>query len=162
MGNLGCLGGSAVEHLPLALDMIPKSWDGVLHQGPREEPALPLPISLSISLCLSWINNLKKKKKWELLGHLCRSVGKVSALGSGQDARVLRSNPNLGSLMGKEPVSPSPFDLPPHFCSLSQINKYINSSYKWEIWRKWKDFERADYRIYQSIFHGITILLNAL
>ena len=46
--NLECLGGSVVEHLPLAQVMIPGSWDGV--------PILPLPMSLPLSVCLSQIN----------------------------------------------------------------------------------------------------------
>ena len=37
----GRLGGSVVEHLPLAQVMIPRSWDRVLHQAPHEEPASP-------------------------------------------------------------------------------------------------------------------------
>ena len=47
----GCLGGSAVEHLPLAQGVILESWDRVPHQAPCMEPA-----SLSacaLPLCLS-------------------------------------------------------------------------------------------------------------
>ena len=36
---LGHLGGSVVEHPPLAQVMIPGSWDQVLHQAPCREPA---------------------------------------------------------------------------------------------------------------------------
>ena len=48
----GHLGGSVVEHLPLAQVMIPGSWDGVSHQAPQREPA-SLPVSLPLSLCVS-------------------------------------------------------------------------------------------------------------
>ena len=44
----GCLGGSVVEHLPLAQGMILGSWDWIPHQGPRREPS-----SLSACFCLS-------------------------------------------------------------------------------------------------------------
>ena len=37
----GCLGGSAVEHLPLAQDGIPESQDQVPHGTPYREPASP-------------------------------------------------------------------------------------------------------------------------
>ena len=50
---LGRLGGSAVEHLPLAQGVTPGSWDQVLHQAPYEEPASPSACvfaSLSVSL----------------------------------------------------------------------------------------------------------------
>ena len=54
MGKEGCLGGSVVEHLPLAQVVIPRSWDGVLHQAPRREPAsLSACFSLHLCLCLS-------------------------------------------------------------------------------------------------------------
>ena len=46
------LGGSVVEHLPLAQVMIPGSWDRVPHQAPRREPASPSAY-VSASLCLS-------------------------------------------------------------------------------------------------------------
>ena len=46
----GHLGGSVVEHLPLAQVVIPGSWDPVLHQAPHWEPASP---SAYICLCLS-------------------------------------------------------------------------------------------------------------
>ena len=42
-----------VEHLPLAQVMIPESWDQLLHQAPRMEPASPsahVSASLSVSL----------------------------------------------------------------------------------------------------------------
>ena len=38
---LGHLGGSVVDHLPLAQVMIPGSWDWVPHQAPCREPASP-------------------------------------------------------------------------------------------------------------------------
>ena len=37
----GHLGGSVVEHLPLAQGVMPGSWDRVLHQAPSEKPATP-------------------------------------------------------------------------------------------------------------------------
>ena len=49
----GRLGGSVVEHLPLAQGMIPGSRDGVLHQVPHWEPASSsayVSISFSVSL----------------------------------------------------------------------------------------------------------------
>ena len=49
---LGHLGGSVVEHLPLAQVMIPGSSDRVLHQVPRREPASPS-ACVSASLCVS-------------------------------------------------------------------------------------------------------------
>ena len=51
---MGCLGGSLVEHLPLAQVMILGSWDPVLHWAPCGEPALPPAcVSASLSLCVS-------------------------------------------------------------------------------------------------------------
>ena len=51
---MGCLGGSVVEHLPLAQDMILESWDRVLHRAPCMEPGSPSAcISLPLSLCVS-------------------------------------------------------------------------------------------------------------
>ena len=50
----GVLGGSAVEGLPLAQDMIPGSWDGVPHGIPCMEPASPSACrGLSLSVCVS-------------------------------------------------------------------------------------------------------------
>ena len=49
---LGHLGGSVVEHLPLAQVMISGSWDGILHQALCKEPASPyayVSASLSVS-----------------------------------------------------------------------------------------------------------------
>ena len=47
----GCLGGSVVEHLPLAHVMILESWDGVPHWAPRREPVcVPASAPLSVSL----------------------------------------------------------------------------------------------------------------
>ena len=39
--GLGHLGGSVVEHLPLAQVTIRRSWDQFLHQAPHREPASP-------------------------------------------------------------------------------------------------------------------------
>ena len=56
----GRLGGSAVEHLPLAQSMILEFWDRVQPQAPCMEPASPiayvsasLSLSLSLSVCVS-------------------------------------------------------------------------------------------------------------
>ena len=46
-------GGSAVEHLPSALGVIPGSWDQVPIGFPAGSLLLPLPVSLPFSLCLS-------------------------------------------------------------------------------------------------------------
>ena len=49
----GHLGGSAVEHLPLAQGVILGSWDRVPSRDPRREPASPsacVSASLSVSL----------------------------------------------------------------------------------------------------------------
>ena len=52
--NLGHLGGSAIERLPLAQVVIPVFWDRVLHQAPHREPASPSAyVSASLSVCLS-------------------------------------------------------------------------------------------------------------
>ena len=48
----GHLGGSAVEHPPLAQVVILGSWDGVPHQAPPRTPASPSAY-VSASLCLS-------------------------------------------------------------------------------------------------------------
>ena len=49
----GLLGGSAIEHLPLAQVVIPGSWDQVLHQDPHGEPASPSAyVSASLSVLL--------------------------------------------------------------------------------------------------------------
>ena len=37
----GHLGGSVVEHLPLAQGVTLGSWDRVLHRAPRRDPASP-------------------------------------------------------------------------------------------------------------------------
>ena len=44
------LGGSVVEHLPLAQVMIPEPWDRVPHRAFWREPAFPSAMSLSLSL----------------------------------------------------------------------------------------------------------------
>ena len=46
----GHLGGSEVEHLPLAQGVIPGFWDRVPHRAPCGEPASPSPVSLPLSL----------------------------------------------------------------------------------------------------------------
>ena len=53
MENMGYLGGSAVERLPLAQVAISGSWDQVPHQAPHREPASPsawVSASYSVSL----------------------------------------------------------------------------------------------------------------
>ena len=45
--------GLVVERLPLAQGMIPQSRDQVPHWAPSMELLLPLPVSLSVSLCVS-------------------------------------------------------------------------------------------------------------
>ena len=52
---MGHLGGSLVEHLPLAQVMILGSWDQVLHQAPHREPASP-PTYVRASLYVSLMN----------------------------------------------------------------------------------------------------------
>ena len=49
---MGHLGGSVVEHLPLAQAVIPGSWDQVPHQAPAGILPLSLPMSLPLSLPL--------------------------------------------------------------------------------------------------------------
>ena len=56
---LGHPGGSVVEHLPLAQDVILDSWDRVPHRAPCMEPAFPsayVSSSLSVSLVNKLIN----------------------------------------------------------------------------------------------------------
>ena len=48
-------GGSVVEHLPLALVVIPESWDQVPLQVPQREPASPSAY-VSASLFVSLMN----------------------------------------------------------------------------------------------------------
>ena len=50
--DLGHLGGSVFEYLPLAQVMIPGFWDPVLHHAAHGEPASPSAY-VSASLCLS-------------------------------------------------------------------------------------------------------------
>ena len=53
-GSSGSLGGSEVEHLPLAQGVILESWDQFLHWAPCMEPAYPSAcVSVSVSLSLS-------------------------------------------------------------------------------------------------------------
>ena len=50
-----CLGGSAVEHLPLAQGVMPETRDQVPHRAScRELASLPLPVSLPV--CVSLMN----------------------------------------------------------------------------------------------------------
>ena len=49
------LGGSTVECLPLARNVILESWDQVLH-------LLPLSMTLPLCVCFSWINEQSLKK----------------------------------------------------------------------------------------------------
>ena len=51
----GRLGGSAVEHLPLAQGMILETQDQVPHRAPCVEPASPSAY-VSASLCVSLMN----------------------------------------------------------------------------------------------------------
>ena len=51
----GHLGGSVVEHLPLAQVMILESWDQVSQRDPRREPVSPSAY-VSASLCVSLMN----------------------------------------------------------------------------------------------------------
>ena len=48
----GCLGGSVVKHLPLALIVSLGSWEEVPHWAPTGSLLLPLTM-LCLSLCLS-------------------------------------------------------------------------------------------------------------
>ena len=60
----GHLGGSAVEHLPLAQGVIPGYRDQVLHQASCMKPASPSAcVSASLSLCVfhEKINKIFKK-----------------------------------------------------------------------------------------------------
>ena len=51
--GLGHLGGSAVERLPLAQDVILESWDRVPRWAPCIEPASPSAcVSASLSFCV--------------------------------------------------------------------------------------------------------------
>ena len=66
---LGRPGGSMVEHLPLAGDVIPESWDWVPHRAPCMEPASPsvcvsasLSLFLSLSLSMSIMNIFREPK----------------------------------------------------------------------------------------------------
>ena len=51
-GTEGRLGGSVVERLPLAQDVIAGSWDQVLHWASLREPASPSAY-VSASICLA-------------------------------------------------------------------------------------------------------------
>ena len=74
---LECLGGSVVEHLPLVQVMIPGSWDWVLRQAPHRELASPSAyVSVSLTVCLSWINKNFKSYAFKMVrdciyAHLC-------------------------------------------------------------------------------------------
>ena len=52
---MGSLGGSVVEHLPLAQGMILGFWNQVSLQAPYGEPA-SLSAHVSASLCVSFMN----------------------------------------------------------------------------------------------------------
>ena len=54
-GQTGWLSGLA---LPSAQGVVLETWDGVLRQAPYMEWSLllPLPVSVPLSVCLSWIN----------------------------------------------------------------------------------------------------------
>ena len=67
--RLECLGGSVVEHLPLAQGMILGAWDQVPHQAPRGEP-----VSLSAFLSVSLMNKKKKKKKKDSDNHTGKTM----------------------------------------------------------------------------------------
>ena len=49
----GHLGGSVIEHLPLAQVVISESWDLVSHLAPHREPAFS---SICLSLSVSFMN----------------------------------------------------------------------------------------------------------
>ena len=53
---LGRLGGSAVERLPLAQDVIVESWDQVPHPAPCMGPASLSAYVLPLSVCVSLMN----------------------------------------------------------------------------------------------------------
>ena len=55
MNKKGHLGGSVVEHLPLAQVVIRGSWDQVPHPAPHGEPASPSAY-VSASLCMFLMN----------------------------------------------------------------------------------------------------------
>ena len=57
-------------------------------------------------------------------GHLGGLVGEVSAFNSGHDLWVLGSNPELVTMLLREPASPSPSAPPHHWHAFSQINRY--------------------------------------
>ena len=63
---MGCLGGSAVECLPLAQDVTPGTRYGVPHRAPQREPALPSTCA-SASLSVSLMNKLVKSFKFFFL-----------------------------------------------------------------------------------------------
>ena len=63
LSNWGCLGDSVVEHLPPAQIMILGSWD----QAPHRSLLLTLPVSLPLSVHLSWINKYNLEKKINFL-----------------------------------------------------------------------------------------------
>ena len=54
-----CLGGSVVEHLPLAEAMMPRSWYRVPHRAPHGDPASPSAY-VSAFLSMSLMNKEKK------------------------------------------------------------------------------------------------------
>ena len=72
----GCLGGSVVEHLPLAQVVILGSWDRIPHRAPHGELCLSLPLSLCVSHELKKKKNLNKERNEEGEAqegcHLCK------------------------------------------------------------------------------------------
>ena len=59
---MGCLGGSMVERLPLAQGVILGSGIESFISILAGSLLLPLPMSLPLSVCLSWINKIFKRK----------------------------------------------------------------------------------------------------
>ena len=58
------MGGSALEHLPLAQVMVPGSQNQVPHRAPCMEPASPSAcVYDSLSVCVSHKEKIFKKKK---------------------------------------------------------------------------------------------------
>ena len=60
---------------------------------------------------VKWLEQSLTHSKWPRNTHsgsLGDSVGEASALGSGQDLRVMGSSPTLGSQLSRESASPSP------------------------------------------------------
>ena len=71
IGFQGHLGGSVVERLPLAQDVIPGSWDQVPHQAPCREPTSP---SVYVSASVSLVNKQNLEKKFFLNDRLSINI----------------------------------------------------------------------------------------